>query len=114
MRHVAGLASLGSHRLMFVDEGPALIDVAVIADLVLGDGRAQLMGPLGAVRVMAIGALDQTFVHAMPKGHRKLWPLLLMAPIAEFGLALNEQELPRFRVVWRMARNAGDIVSGMH
>ena len=113
MRHVARLASLGSHGLMLVYEWSALIDVAVIADLVLGDGRAQLVGPLGAVRVMAIGTLDQPLVYAMPKGHRELRPLLLMAPIAEFGLTLNEQELPRFRVVWRMARGAGDIVSGM-
>ena len=43
---------------MFIYEWPALIDVAVKADLVLSDGRAQLMRSFGAVRIMAIGALD--------------------------------------------------------
>jgi hypothetical protein len=75
---------------MFVYEWSALIDVAVIADLILGDGRAQLMRSFGAVRVMAIGALDQAFVHAMPKRHRELWPLLLMAPIAKLRLRLHQ------------------------
>jgi hypothetical protein len=71
------------------------------------------MRSFGAVRVVAIGALDQPFVHAMPKGHRKLRPLLLVTPIAKLRLALDQQKLTRFRVVRRMARGAGDIVSGM-
>jgi len=75
---------------MFVYEWPALIGVAGIADLVLGDGRAHLMRSFGAVRVMAIGALDQPFVHAMPKRHRKLGPLLLMAPIAKIRLRFHQ------------------------
>ena len=49
----------------------------------------------------------------MPKRHRELWPLLLVARIAKLGLRLHEQELPRLRMVRRMARSAGDIVPGM-
>jgi|SRR5580692_3314873 hypothetical protein len=98
---------------MFVYEWPTLIDVAVIADLVFSDRRAHLMRPLSAVRVMAIGALDEPFVHAMAKRHRELRPLLLMAPIAELRLRPHQQEFPRFRMVCRMARSAGDIVPGM-
>jgi hypothetical protein len=88
---------------MLVYEWTAFIDVAVKANLILSYGSAQLVRLFRAVRVMAIGALDQAFVHAMPKGHRKLRPLLLMAPIAKRRLALHQQELTRFRVVRRMA-----------
>jgi hypothetical protein len=88
---------------MLVYEWTALIDVAVIADLVLSDRSAQLMRLFGAVRVMAIGALDQAFVHTVPKGHRELRTLLLVAPIAKRRLTLYQQEFSRFRVVRRMA-----------
>jgi hypothetical protein len=98
---------------MFVYEWPARIDVAVIADLILSYGSAQLMRSFGAMRVVAIGAVDEPFVHAMAKRHRELRPLLLMAPIAELRLRLHQQEFPRFRMVCRMARSAGDIVPGM-
>jgi hypothetical protein len=103
MRRVAYGATFDSNRLMLVYEWPALIDVAVIADLVLSDRSAQLMRLFGAVRVMAIGALDQAFVHTVPKGHRELRTLLLVAPIAKRRLTLYQQEFSRFRVVRRMA-----------
>jgi hypothetical protein len=98
---------------MFVYEWPALVDVAVIADLILSYGRAQLMRPLSAVRIMAVRALDEPFVHAMAKRHGELRPLLLMAPIAELRLRPHQQEFPGFRVMCRMARSAGDIISRM-
>ncbi len=98
---------------MFVYEWPALIDVAVVADLVLSDGLAQLMRPLSTMGVMTIGALNQALVHAMSKRHRELRPLLLMAPIAKLRLRPHQQKFPRFRMMCRMARSAGDIVSGM-
>jgi hypothetical protein len=75
---------------MFIYEWPALIDVAVKADLVLSDGRAQLMRSFGAVRIMAIGALDEAFVHVMAKWHRELRFLLLMAGIAKRRLRLHQ------------------------
>jgi hypothetical protein len=48
------------------------------------------MRSFGAVRVMAIGALNQAFVHAMPKGHRKLRPLLLVARVTKFRLIFHQ------------------------
>ena len=74
---------------MFVYEWPALVDVAVMADLILGYGRAQLVWLFRAVRIMAVRALDEPLVHAMAKRHRELRPLLLMAPIAKLRLTLH-------------------------
>ena len=98
---------------MFVYKWPTLIDVAVIAELILSYGSAQLVRLFRAVRIMAVRAPDEPFVDAMAKGHRELRPLLLMAPIAELRLRPHQQEFPRFRMMCRMARSAGDIVPGM-
>ena len=71
------------------------------------------MRPLGAVRVMAIGALDEPFVHAMPKRHGELRLLLLMAGIAKLRLRLDQEKLAGLRVVRRMARSTRDVALGM-
>lgn len=110
---MAGFASFRSHGLMFVDEGAALVDVAVMANLILSNRGAQLMLSLSAVRIMAIGALNEALVHAMAEGHRELSPLLLMARITECRLRLGQQEFTSRRMVGRMAGRAGDVVSRM-
>ena len=68
----------------------------------------------GAMRVMAIAALDQTLVHAMVKGHFELRLLLQVAPVAKLGLRLDQQKLGCRGVMRRMARNATDVVLGMN
>lgn len=113
VRHVAYGAAFDPYRLMFVYEWPAFIGVAVIADLAFRDRSAQLMRSFRAVRVMAIGALDQAFVHAVSKGHGELRLLLLVARIAKRRLALHQQKLTRLRMVSRMARGARDVVPGV-
>ena len=90
VRRVAYDAAFDPHRLMLVDEWPAFIGVAVIADLAFRDRSAQLVRSFRAVRVMAIGALDQAFVHAMSKRHRKLGSLLLVARVTKLRLRLHQ------------------------
>lgn len=110
---VAYRAAFNPHRLMLIDKWPALIGVTVVADLSFRDRCAQLMRSFRAVRVMAIRALDETFIHPMPERHRELRFLLLMTAIAQLRLCLGEQELTRFRVMYRMAGGARNIVPGM-
>ena len=56
-------------------------------------GNAHLMRSYRAVRIVAIGALDQPFIHAMVEGHVELRFLLQMARKAKRGLRLHQQEL---------------------
>lgn len=111
--HVAGLASIRLYGLVFEDERPLRIGVALEADDVLGWGRTHLLGFHGAVHVVAIATLDEAFVHAMTKGHVELSFLLQVAGVAELGFGFYEQELRFFRVVRRMAGEATDFVLGM-
>ena len=49
-----------------------------------------MLGTYGAVRVVAIGALDQSFVNTMAERHCKLGPLLKMTRVTQFGLRFRE------------------------
>ena len=80
VRRVAGFAAFDLHRLMLEYKRPALIRMAGVANRVLRRRSAHLLGCDGAVRVMAIAALDQTLVHAVVKGHLELRLLLQVAP----------------------------------
>lgn len=66
------------------------------------------------MRIVAIGALDEAFVHAMVERHGELRFLLEMAGIAELGLRFDEQEVCVLAVMRRVAGSAGDIVLRMH
>ena len=50
------------------------------------------MGLHRAVRIVAIGALDQPFVHSMMERHFELGLLLKVAGVAELGLGFYEQK----------------------
>jgi hypothetical protein len=110
VRRMAYGAAFDPRWLVLVYEWPALVGVAGIANLIFSHRSAQLMWPFSSMGVMAIGTLDEPFIHAMPEWHRELRFLLLMAGIAKRRLRLHQQELARLGVVRRMARRAGDIV----
>ena len=99
VRDVAGLAALRLDGIVLENERALLIRVALKADGVLLRGCAHLMRLDGAVRVVAIGAVDKPFVHAMVKGHFELGFLGLVASDAELGLGFCQQKLPSFCVV---------------
>ena len=109
MRNVARLAALRLDGIVLEHEGALFIRVALKADGVLLRGCAHLMRLAGAVRVVTIRAVDKPFVHAMVKGHFELGLFGLVAGDAELRLRSRQQELPSFRVVRRMARNATDV-----
>ena len=134
MKHI-GVAALAEHRLLHDQQrlmGGAVRVVAV--ETTLTDGRvlpqegAALFAvtlvtlvidrvcrneplSLGAMRIMAVGALDQSFVHTMVEGHIELRLLLQMARIAKLRLGFDEQKLCFFRVVWGISANTRRVVS---
>lgn len=110
MRDMTGGATLNLHRFMLEDEGSLLVGVAGVADGVLGRRSPHLLGPNCAVHIVAIGALNQSFVHAMVKGHLKLGLLLQMAGVAKRGLIFYEKKFLRLRMVGRVAGDATDLV----
>lgn len=113
MHQVAGLASINLYRLVFEHKRALLVCVAREADRILRGGRPHLLGLHRAMHVVAVAALDQTFIYAMVKRHVELGFLLEMAPEAKLGLWLHQQELRFLRVMRRVAGDATDIVFAM-
>jgi len=72
VRRVARLASLHLDRLMFEHERPLLVRVALETDHILRRRRSQLMRSLRPVRIVAVRALHQSFVHSMVERHVEL------------------------------------------
>ena len=110
MRNVARQATLDFYGLVLENKGPLLVGVAGKADGILRGRGADLFRTSSAVRIMAIGALQQTFVNAMVKRHFELCLLLQMAGVAELRLRFDQQEFLGTGVVRGMAGNATDIV----
>ncbi len=69
VRSVASQTPLGFDRDVFIDERPARLGVALGADHVLVGRGLQVVGPEGAVHVVAIAAHDQAFVHLVVERH---------------------------------------------
>ncbi len=97
--HVAAFAAVYFYRRVFVDKRTLLVGVACEADRVLCGGHLHLLGALGAVRIVAIGALDQAFVDAMVKRHGELGLFRKVAGVAKLGLSLDQPELRGLGVV---------------
>ena len=114
VNHVARLAAVHFHRRVLVYEWTLLVHVALEADLVLRRVHSHLLGPLGAMHVVAIAALDEAFIHAMVKGHRELGLLRQMARVAKLWLGLDEQKFPGHSGVRGMARRAAHAVFRVH
>ena len=110
---MACLTSVYLDWRVFKDERTALVRVASKANGILSGRTAYLLWTHGSMYVVAVAALDQTFVHTMMKGHRKLCFLVEMARVAERGLRLDEKEFLRFRMVRGMTRRAAYVVFRM-
>jgi len=61
--------------------------------------------------IMAIGALDELFVHPMPEGFPEFRGSLQVAGVTEGGLLLREQKLLLLGEMGRMAVNTAHIIS---
>jgi hypothetical protein len=86
VRQMAGLATVGFCGLVLVHKRPLLIRVAFEANRILCGGSPHLLGLHRSVRIVAIAALDQAFIHAVMKRHIELRFLLEMAAVAKFWL----------------------------
>ena len=99
VRDVAGCASLDLHWFVLKDKGALLVGMASEANRVLCRCTPHLFGKDGAVNIMTVAALDESFVNAMMEGHLELRPLLQVAGITKLWLRFHEQELFCFGMV---------------
>src|SRR5262249_20168354 len=82
VRRMAGLAPFDAHGSVLVNEGSALVDVALktgffVRLMLLDHARPRPSFPgriESPVRVVTVGALYHAFIHAMFERHRKLGP----------------------------------------
>lgn len=86
---MAGRASFDLDRLVLEYERSLLVGVAGKTDRVLSCRRPNLLGTYCAMHVVALAALNQSFIDAMMKGHLELRLLLQMTGIAKLGLRLH-------------------------
>jgi len=80
------MANLAAFDLGFVlvHEGSLLVGVALVTNLILADRRAKLVFLKSAVRIVAIVALHQSFIHTMMERARELGADVHVAAVAEF------------------------------
>jgi hypothetical protein len=114
MCQMAGLASIGLHRLVLEYKRPLLVRVTLEANRILRRRSPHLLGTNRAVHVVAIAALHQPFIYPVMERHVELRLLLKMAGKAKLRLRFDEQKLRFFGVVRRMAGDATNVVLQMH
>ena len=93
--------------LVFEDKGPALVNMALEAGLLVVVSLVQHFRSLShsesggetAVGVVAIAAGHEALVNTMLEWKTKLRAHVRMTPIADFELALGEQVLRRSRIM---------------
>ena len=81
------------HRRMLEDKRAHGIGVALGADGELAGGHADLSASLGSMRIVAVAALDEANIDAMPIRPRELRLLRRMAAVAQRGLRLHQHEV---------------------
>ena len=113
VRRMATTASFGLYRHMLVYKRPLLVDMALVANEIPARQRADLTNEPGAMRVVAIVALNQTFIDTMVKRFREICLGGDVAPVAQLGLALHQQVLAFFGVVGRVAIKAANVAAGV-
>jgi hypothetical protein len=98
MRHMAVSAAVYPDCRMLEYEGAARIGVTIQARLFVpfrlsrhtGLCRHAPGGSKRAMRIMTIGAIHETLIHAVFKGHRELGADIRMAVVAQSGLRFCE------------------------
>ena len=70
-------------RFVLVDEGPLLVKMTLVADLIKAGGPAELVSQETAMGVVAIAALQQPFVDPVTERPCELRPDIQVAPIAK-------------------------------
>ena len=117
VREVATAAAIDTNSGMFKNEGPAFIDMAFEARLLILQAVCHHAGPrthfpgwsVGTVRVVAIRALHESFIDPMLDRHGKLRPDVGMAAITEISLRLGQKLPGRGSFVDRVAVGANHV-----
>ena len=86
VRRVTTAAALRLHRHVFIHKRSLFVGMALDADRVSAGHRPDLPEGSGAVDVVAVAALDETFVYAMVVRLREVGLGGNMASVAELGL----------------------------
>ena len=106
-------AAFRFYRHMLVHKRAARVGMALHASGISAGQSLGLAERGGAVNVVAVAAMNQSFVYAMVIRPGKLSFGRGMARIALHRFLLNQQVLWLFRVVRRMAVKATDIIAGV-
>jgi hypothetical protein len=118
MRFVATLTTLHAHGGVFVHKWATLIRVTLEAGLFIPFGLIDHARPRcharggseGSVGIVAVRALDYTFIDAMLERHRELGTDGAVAAITEVSLSLGEQKFRRGGLVNRVAIGADYVL----
>ena len=111
MRRVARQAALVClHRRMFKHERPHGVGVALRADRELTRCGANLVTGLRAMRIVAVTALDQSYLHSVPVGPVEFCFLRSMTSEAELLLRFHQHEICVSRFVRAVAGGAAEAV----
>ena len=107
---MARFAAFRLDRLMFEYERSLFVRVARVADRISRCRRAQLLADEPAVRVMAIRALHESFLHPMVEGHIELRLLVEMTAVAELGLCFHQEKVIRAGMMRGMTTQTAQVV----
>ena len=113
MREVAGSATFSFDRGVFIDEWSGGRNMAFGAHDELPRRRGQRILSRGAVRIMAVCAVDQPLFNLVVNGRGELWLHVAVALEAELGLLHLEQLPGRARGVDAVAADAAYISLAM-
>ena len=108
---MATAAAFSLHWNMFVDEGPLLIDMALVANGVAAGESPYLTQSGGSMRVMAVYALHQSFVHPVVIGLGKVGLRRSVASVAQLRLALDQQVFFILGVMRRVAIDTSNVTA---
>ena len=98
------------YRGVLIDEWALFFGVTLETDGILCCRRTKLSFQKSSMRIMAIVALNQPFVHSMMKGPIKLVFDFEVTAITELGLFITKKVFGDLGVMRRMALNAANVI----
>ena len=113
MRHMTTGASLLLHRLVLEHKRAHGVAVAVCTNRKLSGRRAQLAARQRAMRIVAITALNQADIHAVPVGAGKFRSFPCVTSVTERWLCRCQQEAGLRRTMRRVTIDAAHTIGGV-
>jgi hypothetical protein len=111
MRRVARKTALiGFHRSVLENERPHGVRMALRANRKLTGGSPHLMTGLGAVRIVAVAALDESDVNAMPVRPGEFRLLRGMAAEAQGSLRFYQEKIDLGGIVGTVTGGTADAI----